>query len=285
MSIQTLKKKGNITGHVSSVSGKPPGGIWLTQGPFGGFSNGNTTVGVLGYKGFSLNGGTRSVGGVGKGSAFSKSGTPFFGLHPQGYGGTSGTYPTSSSPVFNMPDSRVDTQGKQYAFIKPSVLSTSGMIRKRFRWIHSGQYPNVWVQPVYGNTNMVDNASQLMYIQKKTSANICVEDTNKPEVYIANVCKNGGACAIPKNSPYNILASAGTYTKTLSIPQTSAQYTTQIQKQCANPIGHQKPFPFATNTNTGHIGSNTTTSGKTTGPPPSIETPVYLTPPEWYTLS
>ena len=73
MSMQCLKKKGVIQ-YGSNRSGKPPGGIWVPQGPFG-----NLPVEYkYGPKGFSLNGGHRNVGYVGKSMAMSKSGTPFW---------------------------------------------------------------------------------------------------------------------------------------------------------------------------------------------------------------
>lgn len=280
MSIQTLKKKGIITCNGTNVSGKPPGGIWLSQGPFGSFSltSGGGGGGGTGGSGFSLNGGTRNVGYIGKSSAFSKSGTPYYGQNPIGWGGTAGKYP-KSQPLFNFPLVRGETQGKQFAFIKPSVLSSKGMLEKKYKWIHNGQYPNYWVQPVYGNSNLSDNASQWLYIQTKAAANITVNNTNKPQVYATNYRKGGAtgcSTTTAKRTSYNIMDSAGLYTKTLGIPQTASQYTLQVQRPCANPTGAQKPFPFATS-------SGSSSAGVTPGPPPPLVTPIYLTPPDWYT--
>ena len=58
MSIQTFKKKGVIN-YGSKRSGKPPGGIWLSQGPFG---DGKSLFSLTspGTVGFSINGGTSS---------------------------------------------------------------------------------------------------------------------------------------------------------------------------------------------------------------------------------
>jgi len=287
MSIQTFKKKGIITCRGSNISGKPPGGIWLTQGPFGSKMNLETLKGNTNNNGFSINGGTRNVGYIGKSSAFSKNGTPFYGVFPIGNGGTNGRYP-KSEPVLNFPEVRGDTQGKQAAYIKPSVLSTKGMLEKRFRWINNGQYPNYWVQPVYGNDNLSDNASQMVYIQNKAAANICVNDTNKPEIYIGHIRKGGATnCqnTTARYNSYNIMSAAGLYTKMLGIPQDSSQYTLQIQRKCANPVGPLKPFPFAVNSGTnGAIGRTYGAgSNSTNGPPPAITTPTYLTPPDWYT--
>ena len=283
MSIQTLKKKGVITCHGSNVSGKPPGGIWLRQGPFGSKDD----IGAAGASGFSLNGGTRNVGYIGKSMAFSKNGTPFYGQFAIGWGGTNGRYPVSE-PVLNFPQVRGQTQGKQFLYIKPSVLSTKGMLEKKYKWINNGQYPNFWVQPVYANDNLSDNASQWLYIQNKAAANTCVNDTNKPQVYIDNI-KRGGATlcrtTTARFNSYNIMSAAGLYTKTLYKPQDASQYTVQVQRRCANPIGPQKPFPFAVNAGSnGAVGTTVgSASSSNSGPPPPIITPVYLTPPEWYT--
>jgi len=283
MSIQTLKKKGIITCNGVNISGKPPGGFWLNQGPFG--SKGE--VGAAGNSGFSINGGRRNPSYIGKSYAFSKNGTPFYGQFPIGWGGTNGRYPRSE-PVFNFPNVLGETQGSQAFFIKPSVLSTKGMLEKRYRWINSGQYPNNWVQPVYGNSNLSDNASQLLYIQTKAAAKTCVNDTNKPQVYVDNFKRGGStgcSTTTAKYQSYNIMSAAGLYTKTLYIPETASQYTLQVQRKCANPIGPLKPFPFAAN-NGSNVGIGRTSGAGTQtnpGPPPAVTTPTYLTPPAWYT--
>jgi len=283
MSIQTLKKKGVITCIGVNISGKPPGGVWLNQGPFG--SKG--IVGAPGPVGFSINGGRRSVGYIGKSMAFSKNGTPFRGQFPIGWGGTHGKYPRSQ-PLLNFPPVLGDTEGKQYIYIKPSVLSTKGMLEKRYRWINNGQYPNYWVQPVYGNSNLSDNASQAVYVQTKAAANVCVNDTNKPEVYIGHIKKGGAtgcSTTTARYNSYDIMAAAGLYTKDLYIPQDASQYTLQVQRKCANPVGPLKPFPFAANNGSTTFIGNTSGAGTqtSTGPSPAILTPTYLTPPDWYT--
>jgi hypothetical protein len=72
------------------------------------------------------------------------------------------------------------------------------------------------------------------------------------------------------------------YTKQIRQPETSSQHTLKIQRKCANPIGTQKPFPFAVSTGTGiktggirmtSVGNACNTSN------------IYLTPPEWYIQS
>jgi hypothetical protein len=279
MSIQTFKKKGIITSSsATKISGKPPGGIWISQGPFGSLG---LNVGASGLSGFSINGGTRNVGYIGKTSHFSTTGTPFVGTAARGWGGTNGLYPPTE-PLFNFPDSRGQTQGRQYQYIKPSVLSTKGQIRKQYRKYFTGQYPNNWVQPVYGNSNLSDNASQQVYIDQKAAAHVCVNDTNKPEVYVDNFKKGGAtgcSTTTAKRTSYNTMDSAGLYTKTLNIPQVASQYTLQVQRRCSHPVGPQKPFPFAQNN------SHSSSRKQTPGPPPPIPTPYYLSPPKWYLQS
>jgi hypothetical protein len=273
MSIQAFKKKGVIN-YGSKRSGKPPGGVWLTQGPFGKQA---VNVGAPGAVGFSINGGTRNVGYIGKSSAFSKQGTPYYGQFARGAGGCCGTYPTVQ-PLFNSPHVKGDTQGKQYQYIKPSVLSTKGMLEKKYKWIHNGQYPNYWVQPQAANDNMADNGSQWLYVQKKAAANDCVINTNAVEKYVDHRIYGGPlGCSTTnaKRTSFNIISSNIGYTKVLYQPQTSSQHTLKIQQQCANPVGRIKPFPFAANN-----GSNSTKG--IYYEPPAISTIYYDTPPEWY---
>jgi hypothetical protein len=272
MSIQAFKKKGTIR-YGANVSAKNPGGVWLSQGPFG---KGTLayTVGAEGPVGFSLNGGRRNVGYVGQSMAMSKNGTPFRGQFPYGNGGTSGTYP-KSEPVFNATQAIV--LGDQYKYIKPSVLSTKGMLEKKYKWINNGQYPNYWVQPVYPNGSLSDNASQWLYIQTKAAANICVNDTNKPQVYVGHRVHGGPNCCSTSSAKYiyKIQESNSGYTKTLHIPQTASQYTLQVQRKCAYPTGPLKPFPFAVN--------GGSSNSKSPYAPIPVHNVNYSTPPNWYT--
>jgi hypothetical protein len=165
------------------------------------------------------------------------------------------------------------------------------MLEKKYKWINNGQYPNYWVQPVYCNSNLSDNVSQQVYIDTLAAKNITVNNTNKPEKFV-NYYKKGGAtgCSttIAKYTSYNIMSANGLYTKDLYIAQTAGQQILQIQRKCANPNGSQKPFPFAANnTHTPSIrslGASTAQVGAN-GPPAPISTPVFLTPPSWYTRS
>jgi hypothetical protein len=276
MSIVAFKKK-SVIQYGSKRSAKPPGGYWLPQGPFGKNTYSlETAKEHYGPVGFSLNGPHRNVGYVGKDSKFSKNGTPYRGVHAIGNGGTFGRYPVSE-PVFN--SNRVIVEGTQYMYVKPTVLTTKGMLEKRFRWAYNGKYPNYWVQPVYTG-NQTDTKSQGLYIQDKSAANDCVIDVNNEAKYVGYIRCDRASC---KNSEvkmkYNDIARNSLYTKTLHQPITSSQQTLRIQRRCVNPLGPQKPFPFAVQTGTGILtgGIRVNNVGSSCGTGPT-----FLTPPAWY---
>ena len=270
MSINTLKKKGVIL-FGSNVSGnKPNGGIWLRQGPFGP----NATINLENQTGpgFSINGGSRTGRRIGQNMMMSKNGTPFRGVHPRGSGGCCGTY-ARPEPTMNAGKAYVDITGNQAKYIKPSTISTNGMLDKKYRWIKGGQYPNYWVQP---DANLPYNFSQWFYIQQKAASNICVTDTNDTIKYTGHCLPcNNNRTPLPRTTFKAMFSNSG-YTKQLYLPQDSSQHTLQIQRKCTNPIGSQKPFPFAANNN------SKASSGSTNYTPPPISTPIYLTPPPNY---
>ena len=278
MSLTAFKKK-SVIQYGSKRSAKPPGGVWLPQGPFGSHSIPlEEAIKNPGAVGFSLNGGHRNGGYVGKESKFSKSGTPFRGLHPMGWGGHFGQY-TRSEPVYNI--NEVIVLGDQFEYIKPSVLSTYGMLQKKYQWAYNGQYPNNWVQPVYGNTTQSDTASQGMYLHDKTVANICVTDINNYAKYVGYI-KNGGPTLCSTSTArfkYNDMAKNAPYTKELRIPETSSQHTLRIQRRCANPLPYQKPFPYKVQTGTGVLrgGISVNHVANACGTQPT-----YNVPPQWY---
>lgn len=303
MSLNTFKKK-SVINYGSKRSGIAPGGIWLPQGPFGHATKVlKAAISNYGTSGFSINGGQRNVGGVGKDMKMSKSGTPYRGTQPIGWGGTYGKYPSATlignsftgaipnsgnkqavvEPVLN---SRiVNTMGNQYIYIKPSVLSTKGMLDKKYRWAYYGQYPNYWVQPNYTG-NQTDTKSQLLYIQNKAAANICSLKVNNVGSYESNIircgpnlCKSGRSTAGFK---YNDMARNAPYTKTLYQPVSYAEYNSYITRGCNNPVGAQKPFPFAVSTGSSQSAAGTSITSFASG---CNTDQVYLTPPEWYIKS
>jgi len=277
MSLATFKKKSIIQNHGTKVSGKPPGGIWLSQGPFGKKAL-SLTFNAAGPEGFSLNGGHRNVGYVGKSYAMSSNGTPMRGQYPYGSGGIRGRY-AQPEPVYNV--NRVYVLGTQADYIKQSVLSTKGMLEKKYKWAYTGQYPNYWVQPNYTG-NQTDSASQGAYLQSLSAANTCVIDVNKSYKYEDNI-KRGGPTLCKKTTAkfkFNDMASNAPYTKFTNNSQDSSTYTLQIQKKCQNPTGAQKPFPYATSGGRGiqSGGTGNVSVGNSCG----TTFPYYTSPPEWY---
>jgi len=176
MSIVTLKKKTAAKLGLSSGKNERVKG-WMIQGPYGA-RNPTYTTG----KGFSLNGGTRNIGGVGiENLAKSVTRTPFRGPLPVGHGTLLGKYPVvihnSGSCCTN--DSNI---------IKPSVINTKGMLAKKYKWINGGhmntlQYsdgtvwnPNWWVDSTDSNYSLDQEANS--QILKKKSQNLRYRSTN-----------------------------------------------------------------------------------------------------------
>lgn len=163
--------------------------------------------------GFSLNGSLRNIGF--RDYQMSKSGTPFKGTHPMGHGGHCGAY-YNTDEVMNVCNKPCDTM------IKPSTVSFKGMIETKYKWIHGGQYPNYWVK---------DSTPLNMYISDKVVNNMCVTDTNKPNVYENNIktllCKRTTA-----GFTFNQMVSNAPYTKTLKQPLSSSQRQLYMMRNC-----------------------------------------------------
>ena len=308
MSLTAFKRK-SVINYGSKRSGIPPGGYWLPQGPFGHSTQAlKEAIHNYGAAGFSINGGRRNIGGVGRDMKMSKSGTPYRGTQPIGWGGTFGKYPSATlvgstanniqstgavpnahskqpavQPLLN---SRVvDTMGTQYLYIKPSVLSTHGMLDKKYRWAYYGKYPNYWVQPNYTG-NQTDSASQGLYIQNVAAANTCKLDVNNVGTYEGHIITCGPTLCTPGRSTamfrYNSMARNAPYTKNLYNPVSYTQYNLYLTRGCNNPIGAQKPFPYAVQTGSSQSASGTSITSFASG---CGTQNVYLTPPEGYIKS
>lgn len=299
MSLATFKKKSiNSSSSATKRSGKPTNDYWNYQGPYGRKGNLPSTIfnaslvgpnGMVGGNaynasnaGFSVNGSYRNKGAVGGHMRFSKSATPYRGQYPKGWGGIQGRYPSGPNEV-SLNIMPVSTGvAIQNTIVKPSVLSTKGMLARRFRWINSGQYPNNWVQPVYTG-NQTDSASQGLYIQNKSAANYIWYDVNDSANYVEYYKKCGptGCQTTPaRGYTMNIQQSNAPYTKTLHQPKDASDYTLRVQRRCQDPVGFQKPFPYAVQTGTGvlrgGISVNNVASTCNMAKP-------ELTPPDWYT--
>ena len=281
MSLATFKKKAtNKYSSATKRSGKPPGGYWLPQGPFGLNSVAlEDAIKYYGPSGFSIQGSRRSIS-VGKDMKFSQQGTRFRGIHPYGNGGTQGRYYVAE-PVLNAGTPIIDVKGNQWEFVKPSVLSTKGMLEKKYKWINNGQYPNYWVQPIYTG-NQTDTVSQGLYVQNKAAANDCWYDVNNTGLYTDyfKFCGSSGCQPTPaRGYTMNIQQANAPYTKTLHQPKDASAYTLRVQRRCQDPRGPQKPFPYAVNTGTGVLRGGTSVSRVASSCGTSNP---QLTPPSWY---
>jgi hypothetical protein len=233
--------------------------------------------------GFSINGTHRSGGGIGGDMKFSKQGTPYRGVNPIGWGGAGGQY-YQAEPVLNAGDGIISVTGNQWEFVKQSVLSTRGMLRKRFRWAYSGQYPNNWVQPVYTG-NLTDSASQGMYIHDLSAASDCVIDINDQAKYEGHTVTCGSTqCQTTPARGYTmgIMQANAPYTKTIKIPMDASQQTLRIQRKCSNPKPWQKPFPYRVQTGTGILTGGTSVISVGSACNTSN---IQLVPPAWYLAS
>ena len=306
MSLTAFKRK-SVINYGSKRSGKAPGGYWLPQGPFGHATQAlKEAINNYGTVGFSINGGHRNIGSVGRDMKMSKSGTPYRGTQPIGWGGTYGKYPSATlignpseqstgaipnagskqpavDPVLN---SRVvDTMGTQYLYIKPSTLSTYGMLDKKYRWAWYGQYPNSWVQPNYTG-DQTDSASQGLYIQNKAAANTCNLKVNNVGTYENHKVGCGPTLCTPGRSTarfkYNDMARNAPYTKNLNQPVSYGQYNLYLTRGCNNPVGAQKPFPYAVQTGSSQAAAGTSITSFASG---CNTQNTYVSPPEWYIKS
>lgn len=300
MSLATLKKKTiNSSPSATKISGIPTNEYWIYQGPYG--RKGNlpsyifqaSLVGadgkILGTPydatnaGFSLNGSRRTIGQVGQNMKFSQMGTPFRGRFPKGWGGTNGRYPDGPENVrLNFWPIYTGVAAGGGIIVKAPVLSTKGMLARRFRWINSGQYPNNWVQPDYTG-NQTDSASQGLYVQKLAAANYCWYDVNDDGVYVDYFkrCGVSGCESTPaRGYTMSIQQANAPYTKTIHRPKDASDYTLRVQRRCQDPVGFQKPFPYSVQTGTGVLTGGITVNNIANACNTSdIET----VPPDWYT--
>jgi hypothetical protein len=131
--------------------------------------------------------------------------------------------------------------------------------------------PGTWASSASGTASI--DASGVVTSSASGSATITFTQTS-----------TGCYTTTARFNSYNIMSSAGLYSKQLYIPQEASQYTVQVQRKCANPVGALKPFPFAANNGTtGSVGTQRGAGSQSaSGPPPPITTPTYLTPPAWY---
>ena len=289
MSLATFKKKSVTKFSSATKHSALSDAYWQTQGPFGNLNSTNSVIfkealKQYGAVGYSLAGSYRSIS-VGKEMKFSKNGTPFKGQYPMGQGGAYGKY-FQADPMYNAGLGMLSTRGSQWQYLKPSSLNTKGMIAKKYKWAHSGQYPNYWVQPVY-NGFQTETKSQGMYLHNKSASNDCVTDINNPTKYVDHRVNHGPfGCNVTPAKGYrmNQAQSNAPYTKRLGLPEDSSQRTLRIQRKCANPLPSQKPFPYAVQTGSGILTGGLRISGAgNSGTACNSYAVNFTAPPNWYT--
>lgn len=127
-----------------------------------------------GQDGFSINGTTRNQGYIGQ-SLQSRTliHTPFKGSEPKGHGGCCGAYSDDNiiepSEICCLEDSKV---------VKPSVLSTRGMLAKKYRWINRPA-PYGVVKPS-ATTVLNSQAIYLDRLKRRTLRDVCPEPIITP---------------------------------------------------------------------------------------------------------
>jgi hypothetical protein len=162
---------------------------------------------------FSINGAYRNQGYIGQ-SSLSRSlpKTPAVGAISQGYGGCCGSY-LQVKPILSAVTSTEDN-----SVIKSSVLSTSGMLAKRYRWIKRG-YPFTSLKP--GNDSQTSSSAYTEYKKKETLRDIYLNET---AAITCNTSIRSSKCA---NS--NI-----TQPEKNIVAMSQGEYIFQLHKQCAD---------------------------------------------------
>ena len=170
---------------------------------------------------FSINGGYRNQGWVGQ-TTLSRSlpKTPMVGNTPKGHGGCCGTY-----NIGTIVQSAV-TSTNNPAVIKPSVLSTDGMLDTKYRWIGR---PAPYTSVKSSAENNLNDQSD--YITQKTKSTINDINRNYPSI---PKCKESCKNSIFKgrtDTPHGI--NADSVTKTVG-PQTGGEYVSKLSDECAS---------------------------------------------------
>jgi hypothetical protein len=146
MSIQTMKKKG-VAQYGNKVSGKSPGGEWINK----------ETATAYSPNGFSINGGSsRSGSYIGKTYKFSKVVTPYLGRFPRDF--------VINPKIEIIPGTPAQVRCIQRYYIKPSVVSSMGMLNKKYQCC-----PTI-VQNTYPSGPMDLNASASSLTEKRKYA-------------------------------------------------------------------------------------------------------------------
>jgi hypothetical protein len=80
----------------------------------------------------------------------------------------------------------------------------------------------------------------------------------------------------------NVLQANAPYTKNLHQPKDASAYTLRVQRRCQNPVGLQKPYPYAVQNGTGVLRGGINVSNVASACNTSN---TNIIPPDWYTES
>jgi hypothetical protein len=203
--------------------------------------------------GFSLSGGARTTSYIGKSMRNSPNGTRFKGIYPVNFSQTTGVISGST-----MCDQITELRGNAPSQQK-SVGNNKSMIYSRNKWINTGVYPNVWVQPV-------KEMGYEEYMKHRVLQEDCEDGKNIPTEGGEDCC----ACedAFEKSDveiyyrPIDKLkrCNDGVVQDMTSHSTSSSLHTLRLQKKCVDPTGSNKPFPYYT-TNPGVLNTRLVSCG------------------------
>lgn len=170
------------------------------------FHGGNPRVDSIsgvGGAGFSLNGGNRNVGGVGRFRMVSNvTRTRFRGITPMGSGGNHGSYAQTAS-------SSGSCSSNDSSIVKNSVISTKGMLENKYKGIFTGAYPRRWVkdEPKPQSDRTRSNAWEVILCSKGCG------NTNTDAQQLCKCCVGSTQCSIAKSTHTAVISQSEYITK------------------------------------------------------------------------
>ena len=130
----------------------------------------NAPVNIV--NGFYINGGPRTLSYVGRSMKNSSVKTPFRGINPMGFNGDTGIA-SANSTVFAFPNIKSELN-QAIDEHQISVKNTRSLIDTKYKWIHGGTTPNVWVQP----HNNLESSERTKSLRVKTITGQCCNNYN-----------------------------------------------------------------------------------------------------------
>jgi hypothetical protein len=231
---------------------------------------------------FTLNSGPRTLSYTGKHMINSAVRTPFKGIHPvnfrtnrmsTGGGHSMGGHSNhvDNGVIEAACDVRVNIHGNAPA-VQPSSVSARAMVFNKYKWIKSGTFPNVWVQPGQQSSN-----EYTAKVRSKIASPSCAPPTD-PKTNEACDCEKAlkqKGIRVARNRIQELKLNNDGVAKSTHEPLYYDNYLNKVQNRCIDPTCSQKPFPYYT-TNPGASLSSTIACGGVG----AITT--YMTAPGWY---